>query len=316
MAAARDRHGLRPARGCGRRTGLRGGDAGPASGRLRHGDRARVHAPGDACATCCTGCRTTRSARPRARLPPETGGAAPRAEAVRIPAGVATLGAARGEIPFGWDNEFPKTCATVPAFTIDATPVTNADFLAFVEAGGYGDAALWSPGGSRVARSARASRIRPSGGASGDGWLWVGQFGAVPLPPSWPVWVSHAEASAYARWKGRRLPTEAEYHRAAFGTPAGTRTRVPVGRRGTRARARQLRRRPQRPRSRRLAAPGSERVGRARARRETAGSGRRRRSRRSRASRPCRSTRRTRRISSTGATSSSRAPLRPLLPGS
>jgi len=46
-------------------------------------------------------------------------------------------------------------------------------------------------------------------------------FEALPLPLNWPVYVSHAEASAYARWKGRRLMTEAEFHRAAEGASAG-----------------------------------------------------------------------------------------------
>ena len=165
---------------------------------------------------------------PAGAPPPETAGVAPRAEAVPIPAGVATLGAAPGEIPFGWDNEFPKTCATVPAFAIDATPVTNADFLAFVEAGGYGEAALWSP--EDLEWLARQGVTHPAFWRRERGeWLWAGQFGAVPLPPFWPVWVSHAEASAYARWKGRRLPTEAEYHRAAFGTPAGPERAFPWG---------------------------------------------------------------------------------------
>ena len=54
-------------------------------------------------------------------------------------------------------------------------------------------------------------------------------FETVPLPPEWPVYVSHAEAEAYARWKGRRLPTEAEYHRAAFGTPSGEEQSYPWG---------------------------------------------------------------------------------------
>src|SRR2546423_14328287 len=54
-------------------------------------------------------------------------------------------------------------------------------------------------------------------------------FRLIPLPPSWPVYVTHAEAEAYGRWKGRRLPSEAEYHRAAFGTPSGEERRYPWG---------------------------------------------------------------------------------------
>ncbi len=158
----------------------------------------------------------------------ETAGDAPRAEGVQIPAGVATLGAARGEIPFGWDNEFPKTCAIVPSFTIDVNPVTNADFLEFVEAGGYGNASLWAPGDVEWLMSG-GTTCPPFWTRSGREWCWLGQFGLVPLPLSWPVWVSHAEASAYARWKRRRLPTEPEYHRAAFGTPEGPERAFPWG---------------------------------------------------------------------------------------
>jgi ergothioneine biosynthesis protein EgtB len=155
-------------------------------------------------------------------------GPALRAPAVRIPAGVATLGAGRGEIPFGWDNEFPRTCRPVPAFTIDAAPVTNEEFLDFVEAGGYADPSLWQPGDAEwLAKSGvrHPSFWRKENGA----WHWVGQFDLVPLPPSCPVWVSHAEASAYARWTKGRLPTEAEFHRAAFGTPEGTECAFPWG---------------------------------------------------------------------------------------
>jgi formylglycine-generating enzyme required for sulfatase activity len=60
-------------------------------------------------------------------------------------------------------------------------------------------------------------------------WFWRGQFDRLPLPPAWPVYVSHAEASAFARWRGRRLPTEAEFHRAAYGTPGGTERSYPWG---------------------------------------------------------------------------------------
>jgi formylglycine-generating enzyme required for sulfatase activity len=54
-------------------------------------------------------------------------------------------------------------------------------------------------------------------------------FQDIDLPPAWPVYVSQAEAAAYARWKGARLLTEAEYHRAAFGEPSGHERQFPWG---------------------------------------------------------------------------------------
>jgi ergothioneine biosynthesis protein EgtB len=158
----------------------------------------------------------------------ETVGGAQRGDGVRVPAGVATLGAQSGELPFGWDNEFPRTCRVVPAFTIDVLPVTNGEFLEFVEAGGYSDPSLWRDGDVEWLASHGVSHP-PFWRRDGSAWIWIGQFGLLPLPIGWPVWVSHAEASAYARWKGRRLPTEAEFHRAAFGTPRGPERSFPWG---------------------------------------------------------------------------------------
>ncbi|HSS44065.1 MAG TPA: SUMF1/EgtB/PvdO family nonheme iron enzyme, partial [Thermoanaerobaculia bacterium] len=63
----------------------------------------------------------------------------------------------------------------------------------------------------------------------GNGWFWRGMYEFFPLPPAWPVYVSHAEASAYARWKSRSLPTEAQFHRAAYGTPEGAEHSYPWG---------------------------------------------------------------------------------------
>ena len=60
-------------------------------------------------------------------------------------------------------------------------------------------------------------------------WRLRGVFEELPLPRSWPVYVSHAQAEAYAAWAGMRLPTEAEYHRAAFGVARRRRARLSVG---------------------------------------------------------------------------------------
>jgi formylglycine-generating enzyme required for sulfatase activity len=54
-------------------------------------------------------------------------------------------------------------------------------------------------------------------------------FEPIPLPLDWPVYVSQAEAAAFARWKNRRLLTEAEFHRAAYGTPSGVERAYPWG---------------------------------------------------------------------------------------
>ncbi|HEX3581404.1 MAG TPA: SUMF1/EgtB/PvdO family nonheme iron enzyme, partial [Thermoanaerobaculia bacterium] len=60
-------------------------------------------------------------------------------------------------------------------------------------------------------------------------WFWRGMFELIPLPLDWPVYAMQDEATAYAKWKGMRIPTEAEYHRAAFGTPSGDERSYPWG---------------------------------------------------------------------------------------
>jgi gamma-glutamyl hercynylcysteine S-oxide synthase len=143
-------------------------------------------------------------------------------EWIRVPAGRATLGVDRTAIPFGWDNECPAWSVDVPGFAIERHDVTNARFLEFVEEGGYGDAGWWAPDDWQWRRSEGLEHPlfwERIGGA----WFWRGMFGLIPLPASWPVYVSLAEASAFARWRGARLPTEAEFQRAACGSPGGER---------------------------------------------------------------------------------------------
>jgi gamma-glutamyl hercynylcysteine S-oxide synthase len=162
---------------------------------------------------------------------------APRQRMVPIPAGVATLGQARNTRgAFGWDNEFEAQGFSVPAFSIHAHPVTNADYLRFVRAGGYEIRNCWTPDDWEWKSQSRLEHphfwVQRSSSLATDPdtqWEYRGMFGTIPLPLSWPVYVSHAEASAFARWAGKALPTEVQWHRAAYGTPAGEERLFPWG---------------------------------------------------------------------------------------
>jgi iron(II)-dependent oxidoreductase len=158
---------------------------------------------------------------------PVIDGRVPASEWIDVPAGHATLGVDRDAVRFGWDNEFPSRGEDVAAFAIERHNVTNARFLEFVDGGGYDQDRWWAPGDWAWIRE---QGIRhPLFWERADGrWHWRGMFELMPLPLSWPVYVSHAEAAAYARWRGGRLPTEAEYQRAAYGSAAGER-RYPWG---------------------------------------------------------------------------------------
>lgn len=147
---------------------------------------------------------------------------------VAVSAGRATLGVDPDSVPFSWDNERPHCAVPVDAFTIDAHNVTNAAFLEFVNAGGYRDQRWWRDEDFAwlVEHRIEHPLFWERDGAS---WLWRGMFDRVALPLSWPVYVSQAEASAFAKWRGRRLPTEAEFQRAAYGTPAGDERAQPWG---------------------------------------------------------------------------------------
>lgn len=141
-------------------------------------------------------------------LPPHVDRGVPPYRRIAIAAGKATLGAERSEIPFGWDNEFERTQVDVAAFEIDEHDVTNAQYLEFVNAGG----------------------CVPPFWVERDGkWKLATLFAEIDLPRSWPVYTTHVQATAYAEWKGLRLPSEAEYHRAAFGSPDGAERSFPWG---------------------------------------------------------------------------------------
>jgi ergothioneine biosynthesis protein EgtB len=139
--------------------------------------------------------------------------------AVRIPSGEAVLGLRPDTELFGWDNEFNEHTVHVPEFTIDQYKVTNGEFLRFVEAGGYSNNAWWTA--DDWAWRSSNGIVHPAFWVRrGDTWTYRAMFHELPLPLDWPVYVSHAEASAYARWAGKRLPTEAQWQLAASGSAA------------------------------------------------------------------------------------------------
>ncbi len=152
---------------------------------------------------------------------------APRGTA-RIPAGAATLGRARADSGFGWDNEFERHTVQVPAFSIDRDKITNGRFLEFVDDGGYRTPRHWTDRDRTWISSRRIDRPHFWRNADGE-WRYRGMFGEVPLPLGAPVYVSHAEASAFARWAGGALPSEPQFHRAAYGTPQGEEREYPWG---------------------------------------------------------------------------------------
>ena len=147
---------------------------------------------------------------------------------IEIPAGTATLGLSRSSGEFGWDNEFEAHTVNVPAFEIDQFMVSNADFLEFMNSGGYETREFWADTDWEWKASHGISHP-VFWTKSGDRWRYCTMFDDIPLPLDCPVYVSHAEASAFAKWAGKSLPAEAEWHRAAYGTRDHMQRRYPWG---------------------------------------------------------------------------------------
>ena len=150
------------------------------------------------------------------------------ARMIDIPAGTATLGIRGGGELFGWDNEFEDHAVEVPTFAIDSYKVTNGEFLRFVREGGYDDRCFWSDRDWVWIKEQNISHPRFWFERQGQ-WFYRAMFEEVPLPLDWPVYVSHAEAVAYTRYASKSLPTEAQFHRAAYGTPEGVEREYPWG---------------------------------------------------------------------------------------
>jgi ergothioneine biosynthesis protein EgtB len=151
--------------------------------------------------------------------PPAACAPAAAPEWVAFDGGLAEIGHRGGG--FAFDNELPRHRQYVAPFALASHLVTNGEYLEFVEAGAYRDPSLWlSEGWEKVAGGELAHPLywqRRDDPATGCGaWQEFTLHGLQALDPARPVThVSLYEADAYARWRGARLPTEAEWECAA-----------------------------------------------------------------------------------------------------
>jgi ergothioneine biosynthesis protein EgtB len=133
---------------------------------------------------------------------------------VEIPGGIYELGfSGKG---FCYDNELPEHKVYLQTYRMDLTPVTNGDFIKFVKAGGYEDYKYWLADGWDLVQ-AQGWKAPLYWENNKDGrWVKKDFRGLHEIEPDEPVVnVSYYEADAYARWAGKRLPTEAEWEKAA-----------------------------------------------------------------------------------------------------
>lgn len=136
---------------------------------------------------------------------------------IDFPGGVHQIGLADGS--FGWDNETPRHQALIHPFRLADRLVTNAEWLEFIEDGAYDTATLWlSDGWAAVNRENWRAPLYWE--QSDGGWREMSLEGVQPLRLAAPVaHVSYYEADAFARWAGKRLPTEFEWEVAATPLP-------------------------------------------------------------------------------------------------
>ena len=132
---------------------------------------------------------------------------------VKIPGGLYELGFSGST--FCYDNEVPEHKTYLNAYEIDTYPVTNKQFMAFIDAGGYEDYKFWLSDGWDIVNEKKWGA--PLYWQKMEGYWYKKDFaGQNKISPDEPVTnVSYYEADAYSKWAGKRLPTEAEWEKAA-----------------------------------------------------------------------------------------------------
>lgn len=150
--------------------------------------------------------------------PWQEAGVAPENELVEVAAGRVSLGKEKSALTYGWDNEYGRHEAEVAAFKASRYTVSNQEFLAFVEAGGYQTPAFWLEEGQQWLAYTQAKH--PTFWRQKEGvWRLRLMTEEVAMPWNWPVVVNYHEAKAFCQWKSAqlnesvRLPTEDEWHR-------------------------------------------------------------------------------------------------------
>ena len=142
---------------------------------------------------------------------------APTNELLSVAPNTVNLGKPSQDDTYGWDNEYGQKQVHVDAFKSSKYLVSNQEFLAFVEQGGYQNLAFWTPEGQQWLSFSKATMPR----------FWFKKDGQyyqrnllenIKLPPNWPVEVNYLEAKAFCNWKSQqtntyiRLPTEPEWY--------------------------------------------------------------------------------------------------------
>lgn len=155
---------------------------------------------------------------PFAFQPPEATGAPAAGSMVRFPGGSVLLGT--DDRAAAYDNERPKHEVQLQPFWIDATPVTNGQYLEFMRQGGYGRQEFWTREGWSWRKQNSEVAAPRYWRADGENWLIQWYDVVEGVVPSHPVChVCYHEADAFARWAGKRLPTEVEWEAAASWDP-------------------------------------------------------------------------------------------------